>query len=475
MLERLWRKTLEVLRVKRASDGWHRITGQSSGGGWLSWLIEEPTTGAWQRNEEVSVETSLANPTLYACVTLITGDISKVRPKLVEQDADGIWDEVSSAAFSPVLNKPNHYQNRIEFFEWWMLSKLTHGNTYALKARDGRNVVTALYILDPTRVTPLVAPDGSVFYDLEVDELAGVEPIVVPAREMIHDVCCPLWHPLCGVSPIFAAGAPALHGLTMRTQSRRFFANGAKPGGVLTHPGEPAQATIDRLNATWASNFSGENAGKVAILSGGLAYQPIGATAQDSDLVNQLGYSDEDIARVYGVPRYKVGIGPDPNPSSVEALTLQYFGHTLQKYFEKLELCLEEGLELSKVPGRTLGIEFERDDLIQMDTATQIKTAREAIQAGASPNEVRRRWLFVGPVEGGQVPFLQNQMWPIDQLASRQIPTGAPPMPAPPAPPVVETVEAEPDQAIEGKALEGLALVAHTRARLAQKRLTEAA
>jgi phage portal protein BeeE len=48
----------------------------------------------------------------------------------------GIWTETDSPAFSPVLRKPNRYQNRIQFWESWILSKLTRGNAYVLKERD---------------------------------------------------------------------------------------------------------------------------------------------------------------------------------------------------------------------------------------------------------------------------------------------------------------------------------------------------
>ena len=53
------------------------------------------------------------------------------------------------------------------------MSKLVHGNTYVLKQRDARGVVVAGYVLDPTKVTPLVAPDGSIFYALGRSDLAG--------------------------------------------------------------------------------------------------------------------------------------------------------------------------------------------------------------------------------------------------------------------------------------------------------------
>jgi phage portal protein BeeE len=41
-----------------------------------------------------------------------------------------------------VLRKPNRFQTRIQFLESWALSKLSRGNTYVLKQRDNRNVVT---------------------------------------------------------------------------------------------------------------------------------------------------------------------------------------------------------------------------------------------------------------------------------------------------------------------------------------------
>lgn len=419
-------KTLQTKALTLAG-----LSGVSGSWGWWP-ILREMTTGAWQRNEEVSVSTVLSNPTLYACVTLIAGDIAKLRPKLVERDANGIWTEIESPAFSPVLRKPNHYQTRIDFYEWWMLSKLCHGNTYVLKARDGRGLVRALYVLDPYRVTPLVAPDGSVYYQLSQDDLNTLaQTVTVPAREIIHDVCCPLFHPLCGVSPIYAAGYPAMQGLNTRSASDKFFVNGSKPGGVLTAPGAISQETAARLKTYWETNFAGDNIGKIAVLGDGLKYEAMAMTAEQSQLVEQLNMTDEDVAKCYHIPRYKVGIGPDPTYNNIAALNQAYYADCLQKHLEKLEIKLDEGLELTTVPGRTLGVEFERDDLIQMDAQARVDTASKAIGAGASPNEARKRWMDLGPVAGGETPYLQEQNWPLALLAARELPTRAPTEPAP--------------------------------------------
>src|SRR5690606_11217421 len=98
--------------------------------GW--YRILESFPGAWQTNTVVDRNLVLSYHAVYACITLIASDISKLRMKLVAQDSDGIWTETESASFSPVLRKPNTMQTRIQFWESWMLSKLIRGNTYVL-------------------------------------------------------------------------------------------------------------------------------------------------------------------------------------------------------------------------------------------------------------------------------------------------------------------------------------------------------
>jgi HK97 family phage portal protein len=256
--------------------------------GWFP-LIREPFTGAWQRNREINNNTVMAYNAVYSCVTLIASDISKMCLRLVEQNkTTGIWEEADAPAFSPVLRKPNRYQTRIKFIENWVVSKLTRGNTVALKQRDNRGVVVAMYILDWGRVKPLVAPDGAVYYELSRDDLAGVgEQVVVPASEIIHDTMCPLFHPLCGVSPLIACGLAAMQGLSIQANATRFFENGAMPGGVLSAPGTIDDITAGRLKEHWEQNYTGSNAGRVAVLGDGLKYEKMAMTAVESQMIEQ--------------------------------------------------------------------------------------------------------------------------------------------------------------------------------------------
>lgn len=401
-------------------------------------FIREPFSGAWQRKRSEWVGDVLTNSAVYACVSLISTDIAKLRIKLVKQDVDGIiWDETASNAFTPVLTKPNHYQNRIQFVQQWIISKLVHGNAYILKERDNRGVVVALYVLHPERCRPLITQGGEVYYSVSQDTLSGVITggITVPASEIIHDMMTALYHPLVGISPIRACALAANQAIKIQEHSERFFRNGANPGGILTAPGLIPQETADRIKREWEARYTGENVGRVAVLGDGLTYAGMSVNAVDAQLIEQLKWTSEDVAACFHVPAYMIGAGPPPVHANVQASNQQYYSQCLQGLIEALELCLDEGLGLNQVQGKTYGTEVDLDGLLRMDTATQVTAAVAGISGGLiAPNEGRRK-LDLPPVPGGDTPYLQQQNYSLSALSKRDAkedPFGTAKPPAPP-------------------------------------------
>lgn len=304
-----------------------------------------------------------------------------------------------------------------------MLSKLSRGNAYILKSRDNRGVVQSLYVLDPCRVTPLVAPDGSVYYQLSRDNLSGLmgdADVTVPASEIIHDRMNCLFHPLVGVSPLYASGLASMQGLAIQKNSSNFFANGSRPGGVLTAPAAISDDTAKRIKDYWDSNFSGQNAGKTAVLGDGLKYEAMAVTAADAQMVEQLKMTAETVCSTFHVPAFKVGVGTPPPYQNAQILNQIYYSDCLQSLIESMEACLDEGLGLaSPVQGRQLGVELDLDALLRMDTATQAEVEGNLVKnAVKSPNEARARFDLM-PVEGGDSPMMQQQNWSLAQLATR--------------------------------------------------------
>lgn len=277
----------------------------------------------------------------------------------------------------------------------------------------------AMYVLDPTRVKALVDPEGNVFYSLNTDNLAGLqsEPIVVPAREIIHDVMTPLYHPLCGVSPIFACALAAAQGLAIQGNSATFFENGSRPGGILSAPGAIKDETAKRIKEYWENEFSGAKVGKVAVLGDGLQYNAMSIPAEEAQLIEQLKWSAETVCSCFHIPPYMIGVGSMPNYNNIEALNQQYYTQCLQNLIESIELCLDEGLGLTEISGKTYGTEFDLDDLLRMDSKTMADT-EERLKIFKTVNEARKRF-NLSPVEGGDTVFRQEQDHAIEALARR--------------------------------------------------------
>lgn len=421
------------------------LSSVSRGRGWFP--IFESFSGAWQRNIVLDRDTVLSYHAVFACITLIASDIAKLRMKLVERDNAGIWSEVESPSFSPVLRKPNDWQTRIQFWEHYFLSKLVTGNTYVLKERDNRGVVVKMYVLDPRRVVPMVAEDGTVFYQLQCDNLAGVESdILVPAREIIHDRFNCLFHPLVGVSPIYANAIAATQGIRIQNNSARFFGNQSQPGGVLTAPGEISDDTAARLKAYWEDNFTGEKAGKIAVLGDDLKYQALTISAHDSQLIEQLKWTAEVVCSTFHTPPYKIGVGEMPTYNNIQSLNIEYYSQCLQAHIEAAELCLDEGLGIGSgvktADGHMYGTEFDVDGLLRMDSVTQMDVLDKA--KGLLTLNERRARLDQKPRSYGDTIYMQEQDHSAEAIAARdkQLIEQANNPPAPTPAPATDTTPA---------------------------------
>ena len=429
-----------------------------SANGWfnLGTLIREPFAGAWQRGQEQRSQNLAAFGAVFACVTRIAQDISKMQMRLMEKDRkNGIWSETVSPAFSPLLRKPNPWQTTIQFFEQWMISKLVDGNVYVIMFRDDRKVVRQMFVLNPNRVRPLVSDAGEVYYEVAADPLAqiGGVGIRVPASEIIHDRINCLYHPLIGQSPITACAVAAENGLNIQRNSSRFFTNYSRPAGVLVSPGRLSQDQIDQTRAEWEANYGGENAYRTAVLGNGLEYKAIGIKASDAQLIEQLQWDERNVCTAFGVPGYMIGVGTEPKYDNIEALSQQYYSQCLQAHIEGIEACMDVALGLldpSAQGGKLYGTEFDLDGLLRMDTMAMARAESELVKAAIkAPNESRAR-LGLPPKPGGDSPLAQQQNYSLAALAKRDAmdnpfaAAGGAASPSPPDPAVTPPAEPAP-------------------------------
>lgn len=380
--------------------------------------------GSWQRNfphpsQQLEL---LAFSAVYACINTIATDLAKLPPQVYEVDmATGARTLRRQDYYAGLFREPNPYQTTTDFVHGFMQSVLTQGNTYCwIGKRNGRGEVAEMHTLNPYRVQPIIATDGSIFYRCGEDYLAGVpNGAVIPARDMIHHRL-PLLpgYPLVGVTPVFAAAASSAVGLRILQNSQQFFANASRPSGTLNAPGKVSEPLARRLAEEWDENYRGERYGKTAVLSEGLTWQPLTITPQDAQLIEQIRWSVEDVARVFRVPPFMLGDMTKISYRNVETLGRVYLTECLGWYIEAAEERFEAAFQFTP----NFEIKFDTSALLRTEIDVRFAAYTQALSAGwHSINEVRSLE-GLPPVEGGEEPRVQMQYVPLSQATGPATP-----------------------------------------------------
>jgi phage portal protein BeeE len=101
-----------------------------------------------------------------------------------------------------------------------------------------------------------------------------------------------------------------------------------------------------------------------------------------------------------------------------------YYSDCLQAYLEDIEQLLDSGLGLPD----GAGLRFDTRGLMRMDEAAQHTANAQGVGSGVMKINEARATLGLGPVEGGDTPYLQQQNYSLSALAKRD--AAGPPPPA---------------------------------------------
>jgi len=436
----LWTRIVGAARVLRQGFPGGQVLWP--GGGRWGYGDRGPP-GAWQmgRNLGHTSQELIAFSAVYACINTIASDMSKLPVQVFAVDlSNGAMSERRTDYYTQLMNAPNQFMTCADFLYAFVQSYLMQGNAYAYCRRNARGEISEMHILNPYRVQPLIAEDGSIYYRCSQDYLAGIEPgQIVPERDMIHHRL-PLLpgYPLVGVTPIFAAASSSAVGLKILQNSQTFFANSSRPSGALVTDKPVADDKSARIKQEWDEAFRGDQYGKIAILSNGFKWEPLTITAQDAQLIEQLRWSVEDVARVFRVPPFMLGDMQKVSYRNTEQLSRMYLNGCLSFHVVALEQRFARAFEF----GPDFDFQFDLDELLRTEIDVRFGAYEKALNSGwQSINDVRAQEGLT-PVKGGEVPRVQMQYVPID---APPLPTTSPIGPGPGDPPAPSDPAPSPD------------------------------
>jgi HK97 family phage portal protein len=413
-------------------------------------------TNWWQLG--LRVPSRGVNPVVESCVSAITQTVASLPLHHWRMLPNNGQELILNSPAARLLRKPNRYQTRTDFILNLLRNELFNGNGYAVGLKDENFKFESLHLVNPNSCQPLVSPEGDVFYQIGLSDIAagvaGVQSLVVPAEDMLHIRMQTPRSPLIGETPLMAAALSIDAGNAIHRHLAGFFSNMTRPSGFLksTTALKPEQAEI--LRTEWQQAFASGNAGRVAVLQGGLDWQALTMSAVDAAIVESYRMTVHDIARIFRVPLSVIGEPGGTTYANTETLIRHWLSTGLGFIVEHIELALDALFEL---PPNEF-ISFDLEYLLRADFVARVEGLTKGIQGGLfSPNEARAKEGLARAVDGDE-PRLQAQVVPLS-FASKtlQAATNTPPAAGKdPPPPEDEPEEDETSDEPDEKSTEAL-------------------
>lgn len=348
--------------------------------------------------------------TVYACVRILAESLSMLPLVLYQRDGR-IRTPATAHSLYPVLHdlwtpEITSTEARMAMMYWLAL----HGNAYAQIVRDNGRRVRELWPLAADRMTVDRNQVGELIYIYQRD--TGEQRVF--ARSEILHIRGLSTDGLLGLSPIATARQTFARSLNRSTYDEAFYANGANPGGILTHPGKLSDNALQRLRATWEGRHQGSSqAGKVAILEEGMTYAATGVPQTDQQFLESQKFDVNQIAAVFRIPAHMVNDLERATFANIAEKGQEFVDYTLAPWFKVWEEAIFRDL-LNPAERQRYYAKFTAQALLRGNPTERAQWFSSGLQWGwFSINEVRDLE-DMNPIDNGDAYFVPLNMVPLD-------------------------------------------------------------
>lgn len=338
--------------------------------------------GSTSSGVAVTPDAAMRCAAVFACVQVVAEDVAKLPLVLFRRAGDGGKGRATDHPLYRLLHdRPNGWQTSFRFRELMQGHVELRGNAYAYISRV-RGVVRELIPIHPDRVQVSQDAGLNLWYKVQ-----GVEE-PYPAEQILHLRGLSA-DGITGLSRIGLAREAIGLALAAERHGGKLFGNGARPGGILSHPGVLKGDAAKRIKESWDATVGGENVYRTALLEEGMTWTQLAMTSEDAQFLETRKYQRSEIASLFRVPPHKIGDLERATFSNIEHQSLEYVIDALQGRVTRWEQDLNESL-LSPREREEYFFSFLLQGLLRGDTQTRYNAYGRAILDGwMNRNEVR--------------------------------------------------------------------------------------
>lgn len=291
----------------------------------------------------VNLRTALEETTVFGVGRVISEGIAQVPFKLYQRrDTGGRREAREHPLFRLLHRRPNPWQTSFEFRETLGLHLVLTNNAFVFINRRANGEILELLPYEPGSVTVTRNADMTLDYDLT---LADGTRMRMPRGSIWH-LRGPSWNGYTGLHAVHLARNAI--GLKLATEEfgSSLFANGARPGGLITTEQTLQPEQIAQLKEAWKLSQEGAgNAMRTALLHSGLKYEVMSYNAEEAQFNETRARAVNSICAAFRVNPIMVMQTEDTTAyASVEQLFLAHVVHTLMPWYERIEQSAEVNL-----------------------------------------------------------------------------------------------------------------------------------
>lgn len=351
---------------------------QASSG--ISGLFAQPT------GMEAQMRAQGSNGTLFAIVDRIITTYSQVNWRLYRRAASGNPEdrrEVTAHAALDLIRKPNSFMTGPALFETAQQHEELTGEQWLLISKvKGSKLPLELWPVRPDRMRPVtdprkfitgyeyVGPDG------ETVPL-GLDEVIFMRRPNPLD-------PYRGLGPVQTILTDLDSSRYSREWNRRFFINGAEPGGILQVDKRLTDAEFNEARTRWAEQHKGVQAAhRVAILENGLTWVDRKFTNRDMQFTELLDMSREAVREAFGFPKPLLGAVDDVNRANAEAGEVVFARWLIVPRLQRMKAVLNTVLLPMYGDTAARRLEFDYDNPVPADLEAEAAQLTSRASAAA--------------------------------------------------------------------------------------------
>lgn len=360
------------------------------------------TVGGDSAGVNVTPGTALTNSAVFSCVRILAETLASLPLITYERMSGGGRQRATGFYLYERLHEnPNEWMTSFELRETMQGHLALWGNAYAQLDYDEAGRIISIFPLRPDRMLDVQIEGGIKKYKYQL-----------PNGQTVWMGESRVWHlkafgdGLIGYSPVELMRKGI--GLALATEKfgGQFFNNGARPGGVLQHPGKLGKDAHGRLRESWNESHMGlDNAHKVAILEEGMQWKDTGMPLADAQFLETRKFQVTDIARMFRVPPHMIADLEHATFSNIEHQALEFVTHTITPWATRWEQSIKKHLMVESERKRYY-VEFLLDGLLRGDMQSRTAYYSTARQWGwLSVNDIREKE-NMNPVADGDI-YLQ--------------------------------------------------------------------